>query len=123
MQPHDEIRARSDALAELIEARLGVRGRGLGGKLRAAGRTLPRWVRREAGQLVEAEALLAHPKLRTQADPAALDQAYKRCERWLKSVDPGARRRAYWLNILTVNAFNLLVLAVVLGLAFQLLIP
>ena len=121
MQPQDLIKERSDALADLIEARLGVRGKGLARKLQKARRVMPGWVQREARQVVEAEQLLAHPKLMMQADPSTLDQAYRKCETWLKSVDPAARRRGFWLDLLAVNAFNLLLLAAGLAITLPLL--
>lgn len=102
---------RSDRLAELIEERLGVRGRGLEAKLRRAGRLLPRWLRREASQLVKAERLMSHPKLMMQADPAALDRAFRHCETWLKTIDPAERRKSRMLGFLGVNAANLLIVA------------
>lgn len=112
MTHQDRIRARAGDISDLIAKRLGVRkGRSLEAKLRAAGRRLPRWVRREAQVLVEAERLMAHPKLAMQADPAALDQAAERVEAWLKRQDRGAQRRAFWLHLAASNAFNLLFVA------------
>jgi len=107
----DTVTMRSDRLAALIEERLGVRGRGLEAKLRRAGRRLPRWLRREASQLVEAERLMSHPKLMMQADPTALDRAFQHCETWLKTVDPAERRKSRILGFLGVNAANLLIVA------------
>ena len=105
------IQQRSSDLARLIEKRLGVGGgRGLEAKIKKAGRRMPRWVRREALQIVDAERMMGHPKLMMQAQAGGLDQAFQKCEAWLKSVDPSARRRAFWLNLLTVNVFNMIVL-------------
>ncbi len=94
-----------------MEERLGVRGRTLEAKLRRAGRMVPRWVQRNAFQLVEAERLTAHPKLMRQVDPAGLDVAYSKVETWLKTVDPAERRKDKILGLLAVNAFNLIVVA------------
>ncbi|WP_049641736.1 hypothetical protein [Candidatus Rhodobacter oscarellae] len=95
-------------IADLMESRLGIGGRGLEAKLKRARRSMPKWVRQEAQRLVEAERLMAHPKLMMQADPEALKHSYKRCERYLKSVDPNAWIKDYWLQFAAVNAFNLL---------------
>ena len=102
---------RSDRIAALIEERLGVRGQGLEAKLRHAGRLLPRWLRREAEQLLEAERLMGHPKLMRQADPTTLDKAVRHCETWLKAIDPAERRKSRILGFLAVNAANLLIVA------------
>ena len=111
MESYDTVTMRSDRLADLIEKRLGVRGRGLEAKLRKAGRLLPRWLRHEASRLVEAERLMAHPKLRMQTDPTTLDRAYRQCEKWLKAVDPAERRKGRVLAFLGVNAANLLIVS------------
>ena len=95
----------------LIEERLGVRGRGLEAKLRRAGRMLPRWIRREAAQLVEAERRMGHPKLMMQTDPVLLETAYDRCETWLKTVDPAERRKDRVLGLLAVNSLNMIFVA------------
>ena len=72
---------------------------------------MPRWLRREATRLVEAERLRAHPKLMMQTDPTALDLAFRHCETWLKSVDPARRRKDRILGLLGVNVANLLLVA------------
>jgi len=107
----DTIATRADEIASLIETRLGVRGRGLDKKLKRAGRLMPRWVRREAAQLVQAQRLTGYPKLMMQTDPATLDSAYRKCETWLKSVDPGKRRKDRILSFLGTNAANFLMIS------------
>ncbi|MCG6902721.1 MAG: hypothetical protein LJE68_08570 [Rhodobacter sp.] len=107
----DSVEMRANRIASLIEERLGVRGQGLEAKLRRAGRLLPRWVRREAAQLAQAERLLGHPKLMMQTDPGALEKAYKHCESWLEQIDPAARRKERILGLLGVSAANLLIVA------------
>ncbi len=102
---------RARRLATLIEERLGVRGRGLEVKLRRAGRSLPRYVRREAAQIVQAMQLSANPKLARQVDPSGIEKAFRKCESWLKTVDPKERRKDVILGFLGVNAFNLLVIS------------
>ena len=91
---------RADRIASLIEERLRIRGQGLEAKLRRAGRSLPKWVRREAETLVQAQQFSASPKLMKLINPAQVDQAYTRCEAWLKSVDPWDRRKGAILSVL-----------------------
>ena len=103
---------RSDRLVEMIETKIGVKGRGLEEKLRRAGRRLPKRVRSDAMQLVEAERLMAHPKLAMKANTGGLDRAYRRCADWLNGVDRSEQRKSFWLGILAQNAFNVLFVAV-----------
>jgi len=107
----DTVTERSDRLADLIEERLGVRGRGLENKLRRAGRLMPTWVRREAEWLIEAQRLCGHPKLMMQIDPSTLESAFSRCEKWLRNVDPAKRRKDRVLRFLGTNAANLLLIS------------
>ena len=106
------VEERADRIARLIEERLRVRGRGLETKLRRAGRLIPKWVRQEAQTLVQAQHFSANPKLMKLIDPGQIDQAYTRCETWLKSVDPWERRKDRILGFLALNAFNLGVVSV-----------
>ncbi|MDJ0826024.1 MAG: hypothetical protein QNJ16_11030 [Rhodobacter sp.] len=108
----DTITTRTERLAKLMEDRLGIGGRGLEAKLRKAGRSLPKWVRRRAAKLVEAERRMGHPKLSRQIDPAGLDRAYRQCERYLDNIDPMDRHKDRILGFLAVNAVNLGILAI-----------
>jgi len=108
---NEELLVRSDRIATMMEERLGVRGKGLEAKLNRAGRRLPKWVRREAERLVQAERVLGHPKLMMQTDPVAINDAAKRREKYLKSVDPAERRKDAILGFLAVNSLNMLLIA------------
>ena len=108
----EELSVQSDRIATMMEERLGVRGSGLEGKLNRAGRRLPKCVRREAERLVQAERMLGHPKLMMQTDPVVISHAAKRCEKYLKSVDPAERRKDAILAFLAVNSLNMLLIAV-----------
>lgn len=108
---NEELSIQSDRIATMMEERLGVRGDGLEAKLHRAGRRLPKWVRREVAQLVEAEQRLGHPKLMMQTDPVVIEHAAKRCEKFLKSVDPAERRKEAILGFLALNSLNMLLIA------------
>ena len=109
MTASQTLATRADELAELIEQQLGVRGRGLEEKLRKAGRLLPRWVQDEAKRLVQAQALAAHPKLAMQTDIPNLERGLRRCEKWLKSLDPSRKRKDRILGLVATNAANFLI--------------
>ncbi len=101
----------ADEISALLGEKLGVRGRDLDSRLRRAGRLLPRHVRRQAEVIVQARAMQASPKLARLVDEAALGRAFRICHDHLSAIDPRERRRARFLDILTVNAFNLVVIA------------
>lgn len=104
-------------VAELMEVRLRVRGRGLGEKLRRGGRLLPRKVRRKAEFLAQSAEQAAVPRLQMQLDHERIAEAYDACVRYLKPLGASARRRAILLDMVTGFASGILVTAVlVLGL-------
>ena len=107
-----DLDARLDQLAVLMEERLGVRGDGFEEKLARAGRMLPRRLRREGALLVEARAMAGHPKLGRQVDTRRLNKAARALERHLERVDGTQRRITLVINWLAGNAFNLLLVAV-----------
>ena len=106
-----DLDARAEALAQLMEDRLGLRGDGFAAKLKRAGRRLPCRIRRDGAVIVEALDLQAHPKLSRQVDEARLTRALTHLDRYLRSIDPWERRKGVMLNWLAGLAFSLLVVA------------
>ena len=107
---------RAGYLADMIEERLGVRGKGLSAKLKHAGRLLPKHVHRDAGVLVDALALQANPKLARRVDDRSVTAACKNVESYLSGIDPNIRRFDRIIGFLSSNALNLLVTsALVIG--------
>ena len=106
-----DLDAKAEALAQLMEDRLGLRGDGFAAKLKRAGRRLPRRIRRDGAVIVEALALQAHPKLSRRVDEAQLARAVTHLDRFLRSIDPWERRKGAMLNWLAGLAFSLLVVA------------
>ena len=111
MTVEHQLERQSAELTKLIGNRLGVGGASLSARLGRAGRDVPRSVRREAQMLVDAERMLAHPKLRKQVDPRQIDHAYRVSSSWLGGVDPAERRKDRVLGFLAVNVVNLGLLA------------
>lgn len=91
----------AERIAELMEARLGVRGATLADKLRRGGRLLPRRVRREADYMARCADQARSPRLQMQLDHERIADAYDACVRYLKPLGAGARRRAVLLDMLT----------------------
>lgn len=99
-------------VAELMEARLRIRGTGLAEKLRRGGRFLPRRARREAEFLARSAEQAALPRLQMQLDHRRIADAYDTCVRYLKPLGRSARRRRILLEILTGFAAGLAATAV-----------
>lgn len=105
-------------IANEMEARMGIGGRGLAAKLHRGGRLMPRSVRTDATKIAEALPLVRHPKLIRQVDVARLEAAERRVLAWLKTVDPRKRRVDMALGMaggvaLSVLATGALVVAVI----------
>jgi hypothetical protein len=104
-------------VADLMEARLGLRGDGLADKLRRGRRVLPRRILREAEYLVRAADQAQMPKLQVQLDQARIAAAYEACMAHLKPLGAAARRRALLLDMLTgigTAVFTVIVLVILI---------
>ncbi len=109
-----DLETRAAHLAQLMEERLSLRGRGFANKLARAGRRLPRRLRREGAVIAEALAVQAHPKLARRLDQARFQRAADQLERYLRGIDPAERRKGLFLNWLAGVAFSLLLVLVIL---------
>jgi hypothetical protein len=98
----------ADRVAELMEARLRIKGEGLSAKLKRGRRYLPRKVLAGAEFLAESAEKAQVPHLQTQLDHEKVALAYDTCVRYLKPLGRGARRRAIVLGIATSSAFSIL---------------
>lgn len=106
------IQQMADRVAQLLQERLGLGGKGLSAKLKRAGRTLPRKVR-DAGKLLAAAAQKAqNPKLLGQIDMGEVTEAYDVCLRHLIAIDPVRRKRGYFAGMIGSVGFGVLVLAI-----------
>jgi len=104
-------------LRAMMRAKLGVRGRSLRAALRRGGRMVPGPARGAGGRIVQAEALVAHPKLRRLVDAAGLRADAADLRAALAQIDPKDRRRGALLGMAGALVFNLLlVVAALLGL-------
>ncbi|MCY1126168.1 hypothetical protein OU426_04815 [Frigidibacter sp. RF13] len=105
----------ADRVAELMEARLRVKGEGLAAKLRRGGRHLPRKVLAAAEALARQAEMATIPRLQMQVDPEEAAEAYDACVRYLKPLGAGARRRALLWQMTTAIATGLFVTLVALA--------
>ena len=112
MLDHKDISAKSLAIRQQLEAKLGVKSRDLSQALRRAGRRLPRRVRAQAAVLVEAEKRAGHPKLARQMDGGAVREAYAHVTAHLRAIDGADARKGRILGLAGVIAFNLLLIIV-----------
>lgn len=114
MIDHAGFRNRSARLSEALRAHMGVRGCDLGTQLCRVRRRLPRRLRTEADRLIQAEAVIAHPKLARLLPMGTVQRAFEAIEAHLARIDPAQRRRDALLRVLGVAVFNLLLFAVLL---------
>lgn len=109
------IQQMADRVAQLLEERLGLGGKGLAAKMKRAGRGLPRKVR-DAGKLLAAAAQKAqNPKLLGQIDMGEVTEAYDVCLKHLIAIDPVARKRNLFAGMVGSVGFGILVLVIALA--------
>jgi hypothetical protein len=106
------IQQMADRVAQLLEERLGLGGRGLSTKLKRAGRTLPKKVRDNGRVLASAAQKAQHPKLLGQIDMGEVTEAYDVCVKHLITIDPASRRRDLFAGMVGSVGFGVLVLMV-----------
>jgi hypothetical protein len=87
------IQQMADRVAQLMEERLGIKGRDLASRLRKGGRLMPKRVRDAAGLLAGSAEKSRNPKLLGQIDMGAVSDAYDTCIKHLSAIDPDTRRR------------------------------
>ena len=112
MLEHKDITAKSRAIRQELEAKLGVKSRDLQHALRRAGRRLPRKVRAQGAILANAEKYSGHPKLALQLDSAIVSEAYAQLTAHLRAIDVADARKGRILGIVGLIAFNMLVVLV-----------
>lgn len=106
----NSIAQKSEQLATLMSERLGIHlGAGFEAKLHKAGRSLPRWARRDGKLIVDAMALETHPKLARTINQKSVDRAIRNLARHFQTVDPVKRRTEKLLDMLAVIALVLIV--------------
>ena len=113
MTDPDKFDQRAGGLSELLQKRLGVRGKTLATRLARAKRRLPRAFRTDLKQIESASGLVNHPKLARLIDPVRTEQAFDNITAHLKGVDRAEARRNAILNWAAALVFNLLVLVLV----------
>lgn len=106
------IQQMADRVAQLLEERLRLRGKGLDEKLRRGGRLLPKKVRAAAEVLVRAASMAQNPRLLMQIDHGQVAAAYDLCLAHLTKVNAGERRKTALIGVLASVAFSLLAVGV-----------
>jgi hypothetical protein len=103
------INRKTEEVAELLNARLGVHGRNLAVQLRKARPDLPRPARHAGRVLTRAQAMAEHPRLARLIDATEVTRAHDLLRDHLHSVDRGVRRRGAAVAVLAGVVLNLLI--------------
>ena len=90
----------ADRVADLMEARLQVKGDSLSEKVKRGSRHLPRRVQQAAEVLARNDETSRIPKLFRQVDLEGAAQAYDTCVRYLHPLGANKRRAAYAWSVL-----------------------
>jgi hypothetical protein len=106
------IQQMADRVAELMEQKLHLRGRGLAEKTRKAGRMLPKKVRLAAESLAQAAATAQNPKMYLLLDAEKVAADYDICLKHLGAVPAGGRARTVLVTMASGVAFSVLAVAV-----------
>lgn len=104
----------ADRVADLMESRLKVGGKGLTEKLKRGGNKLPRRVRTAATDLAKAAEMAKNPKLFLQLNQEATAEAYDRCLRHLGDLHKWDRARGFAESWLLSLLTSLIVLGVLI---------
>ncbi|RPE66345.1 hypothetical protein EDD53_2047 [Pacificibacter maritimus] len=112
----NSITQQAEHLAALLTDRLGIRsGRGFEEKLAKAGRSLPRWARRDGQVVVSAITMESHPKLAQQMRKPAARRAARNLTKYLEGIDPVKRRMGRFLDFLAlVSVIAIVIFAAVI---------
>lgn len=106
------IQQMADRVAQLLEERLALRGRGLAVKLGKGGRLLPHRVRKAAESLAKAAEQASNPKLLGQIDMSQVAESYDTCLRHLMAVAPASRRRDMLAGLAAFVRHGVLILVI-----------
>ncbi len=107
------IQAMTERVAQLMEEKLAIRGKGLAVKLKRGGRLLPRHVRAAAHNLVQSSGMANSPKLAMQIDNGQVTSAYDVCIKHLSALPVASGWGAHALSSLRSIAFAVLVIGIV----------
>ena len=110
---------RAEALAQHMATQLRVRGDGLADVSARAGRRLPKRFQKDVQVIVDAEAMMQHPRLERVVDDRAVRKAERKIRAFLDLQDPRAVRRGEILDVIAKIAF--VVVTVVLAVFFFLI--
>lgn len=99
-----------DATQVRLRTRLGARGKTLAQSLRRARRSLPRSAQQAGAQLVQMQAMAAHPRLRRLVGRAQVDAALRALNAPLATINVKERRKDRLLGLAASVVFNLLIL-------------
>ena len=102
---------KADQLCELLEEKLGVRGKGLERKVKKAGRLLPGHIRRKSMVIVKALGMQGSPKMARLVDDAKVKTAFRDCETYLGSVNAWDRKIGKLIGVAASITLSMVIVA------------
>jgi len=114
-----DLSQKSDALHELLNKKLGLRGATLSTRLRKAVPSLPKRLKKPVHTILEAQTKASHPKLARLIDPTPVEAAFTEITSFLNGLDRSEQRKTTLLNWLAGQVFNLILVAVLLVLLLR----
>ena len=114
-----DLEKRVETLNELLQAKLGLRGKTLSSRLKKARRSLPKRLRREGQVIVDAQEKSSHPKLALIQDQSAVNVAFHEIMTYLKDIDPDERRKTNLLRWLAAQVLNIIIITIIVVLLLR----
>lgn len=110
------IQQMTERVEDLMQRRLGVKGKDLADRVHRGRRLLPRKVRLAADALAHAQTASHNPKLLLQLDEEAVAKDYDICVRYLSNLNRRERIKGILLSLTATILFSLVgVVALVIG--------
>ncbi len=105
----ETLQNQADEISMLMAKKLRVKGASLERQVQKAGRRLPKKLKRDVENLLEAQALMGNPKLERMVDVVAISEGSGRVIGHLQTLEPWERFKDRWLGILGAISLALIV--------------
>ena len=94
-----EFNQRIEELEQMLQDKMGLRGKSLAQRLKKAGQRLPKRVQKAGRMLTGVQSKIAHPKLARIQSQNAIDAAFTEMTTYLKTINRRDQRKGFALGI------------------------